>query len=185
MRIVLSIKQKDIISGLSDGLSWLLILLGLSAFAVSLAGDSFKVLSNVGIVLIILGLAALLIFGGMKKKVSLENLWWSWWSSRITTYLSDILSYSRVLALALSSTVIAFTFNLLAGLIQGSFIGFVLSLVVYFIGHAFNFAISLLSAYVHGNRLQYLEFYNRFYQGGGYLFKPLTFDLKNINEITK
>ena len=186
MRIVLSIKQKDIISGLSDGLSWLLILLGLSAFAVSLAGDSFKVLSNVGIVLIILGLAALLIFGGMKKKGVFGKIFGGLGGvAGITTYLSDILSYSRVLALALSSTVIAFTFNLLAGLIQGSFIGFVLSLVVYFIGHAFNFAISLLSAYVHGNRLQYLEFYNRFYQGGGYLFKPLTFDLKNINEITK
>ena len=186
MRIVLSIKQKDIISGLSDGLSWLLILLGLSAFAVSLAGDSFKVLSNVGIVLIILGLAAMLIFGGMKKKGVFGKIFGGLGGvAGITTYLSDILSYSRVLALALSSTVIAFTFNLLAGLIQGSFIGFVLSLVVYFIGHAFNFAISLLSAYVHGNRLQYLEFYNRFYQGGGYLFKPLTFDLKNINEITK
>ena len=164
----------------------MLILLGLSAFAVSLAGDSFKVLSNVGIVLIILGLAALLIFGGMKKKGVFGKIFGGLGGvAGITTYLSDILSYSRVLALALSSTVIAFTFNLLAGLIQGSFIGFVLSLVVYFIGHAFNFAISLLSAYVHGNRLQYLEFYNRFYQGGGYLFKPLTFDLKNINEITK
>jgi len=186
MRIVLSIKQKDIISGLSDGLSWLLILLGLSAFAVSLVGDSFKVLSNVGIILAVLGLAVMLIFGGMKKKGVFGKIFGGVGGlAGVTTYLGDILSYSRVLALALSSTVIAFTFNLLAGLIQGSFIGFVLSLVVYLVGHAFNFAISLLSAYVHGNRLQYLEFYNRFYQGGGYLFEPLTFDLKNINEITK
>ena len=99
-------------------------------------------------------------------------------------YLSDLLSYSRILALTLSSAVIASTMNLLASLLHGNIIGILLSVLVYLVGHIFNLAMGLLSAYVHDSRLQYIEFYNKFYEGGGIEFKPLTFENQQIKEIT-
>ena len=62
--------------------------------------------------------------------------------------------------------------NMLAGMLQGSALGFVLSLAIYVVGHVFNLALGLLSAYVHDCRLQYIEFYGKFYEGGGELFEP-------------
>lgn len=186
MKIVLKIKQKDVITALSEGLSWILIILGLGAFAASLALTNISFLQTLALILIALGVLCILIFGGMKNKGVFGKIFGGIGGfAKVTSYLNDLLSYSRVLALALSSAVIAFTFNLLAGLLHGSIIGIIFSIFIYLIGHVFNLAVSLLSAYVHGNRLQYLEFYGKFYEGGGYLFEPLTFNLKHINEITK
>ena len=108
----------------------------------------------------------------------------SWRVAKAKISVSDILSYSRILALSLSSAVIASTMNLLAGMIQGSVIGFILSLLVYLVGHVFNFVMSMLSAYVHDGRLQYIEFFGKFYEGGGYLFEPFSIRLKQISEIS-
>lgn len=92
----------------------------------------------------------------------------------VTGQLSDILSYSRILALALSSGVVAMVFNLLAGMVQGSVLGFILSVLIYLIGHAFNLVMGLLSAYVHASRLQYIEFFGKFYHGNGHAFTPMS-----------
>ena len=183
MKIILSIKQKDILTGLSEGLSWLLIILGIAFVAIGLVASS--IFTTIGIILLALGILAMFVFGGMKKNSVLGKIFGGVSGLfGITEYLNHLLSYSRVLALALSSAVIAFTFNTLAGLLQGNIIGILFSVIVYIVGHAFNFLVSLLSAYVHGNRLQYLEFYGKFYQGGGYIFTPLGFKLQYINEIT-
>ena len=101
----------------------------------------------------------------------------------VINQLSDILSYSRILALALSTAVIAFTFNILAGMLQGSIIGFALSIVIYLIGHVFNMAIGLLSTYIHDSRLQYVEFFGQFFEDAGYFFAPLALEFNYINEI--
>lgn len=101
----------------------------------------------------------------------------------ITGYMSDILSYSRILALSLATGVIGMVMNLLAGMIQGSVIGFVLSLAIYFVGHAFNIVMGLLSAYVHDSRLQYIEFFGKCYEGGGKPFKPLSVATKHVDVI--
>lgn len=187
MKIINSFKQKRYYEGLASGLSWLLILLGGSLFAINmglkLTTSALKITS---IVIVILGFATMYIFTGLQKKSIFGKLFGGLSGiTDITNYLSDILSYSRILALVLSTSIIGFTMNLLAGLIQGSVIGFILSIFVYIIGHIFNLAMGLLSAYVHTGRLQYLEFYGKFYEGGGYLFEPLKFETKYINEIVK
>jgi V/A-type H+-transporting ATPase subunit I len=41
----------------------------------------------------------------------------------------------------------------------------------------------LLSAYVHDSRLQYIEFFGKFYEGNGYLFEPFSLKLENVNEV--
>ena len=73
--------------------------------------------------------------------------------------------------------------NMLAGMVAGSVIGFILAAVIFVVGHVFNIAMGLLSAYVHDSRLQYVEFFGKFYDGGGYEFKPLSLKLKYIDEV--
>ncbi|NLY75127.1 MAG: V-type ATP synthase subunit I [Firmicutes bacterium] len=88
-------------------------------------------------------------------------------------FFSDILSYSRLMALGLSGGVMGGIMNQLAGLIIQSLpvIGWFFGGLIFLIGHGLNFALSILGAYVHSSRLQYLEFFGKFYEGGG---KPLT-----------
>ena len=92
----------------------------------------------------------------------------------ITGYFSDILSYSRVLALCLATGVIAMVVNIM-GTMAGldNIVGILLLVFVFLLGHTFNLAMSLLGAYVHTSRLQYVEFFGKFYEGGGRKFSPL------------
>ena len=90
----------------------------------------------------------------------------------ITSYISDILSYSRLMALGLATGVIAQVVNILGSLGGRSIIGVIMYILVFLIGHSMNFAINMLGAYVHTNRLQYVEFYSKFYEGGGRQFVP-------------
>ena len=90
----------------------------------------------------------------------------------ITGYLSDVLSYSRLLALGLATGVIAAAINSMGGMIAGSAVGTIIMVVVLFGGHIFNIIISTLGSYVHTSRLQYIEFFGKFFEGGGKGFEP-------------
>ena len=92
--------------------------------------------------------------------------------------MSDLLSYSRVLALGLSSAVIASVFNVLATLGGRSAVSFILFPLVFLIGHALNIALSVLSSFIHSSRLQYVEFFGKFYEDGGRQFAPMAPRLK-------
>lgn len=96
----------------------------------------------------------------------------------ITGWLSDLLSYSRLLALGLATGVIATVFNKMGSMFGGGFIGAVIFTIVFTIGHALNIGVNLLGAYVHTNRLQFVEFFGKFYEGGGREFKPFSIDTK-------
>ena len=90
----------------------------------------------------------------------------------ITSYLSDILSYSRLLALGLATSVISTVFNKMGSMLGNSIPGAILFILVFVIGHALNLAINAMGAYVHTNRLQFVEFFGKFYDGGGRKFSP-------------
>lgn len=90
----------------------------------------------------------------------------------VSSWLSDILSYSRLLALGLSTGVIAQVFNQLGSMLGGGVVGAIFFTVVFVIGHTLNLGINLLGSYVHTNRLQYVEFFGKFYEGGGRKFAP-------------
>ncbi len=92
----------------------------------------------------------------------------------ITSWLGDVLSYTRLMALMLASSVIANVFNML-GNMTGQIIAI---LIIFIIGHAFNMAINIIGTYVHAARLQYLEFFGKFYKDGGIPFKPLRYQTK-------
>ena len=102
----------------------------------------------------------------------------------ITAYASDILSYLRLMALALAGGVIANVFNLLAALGGRTWYGAIMFGVIFLVGHAFNMAINIIGTYVHAARLQFMEFFGKFYEDGGRPFAPLTLKTKYV-DITK
>lgn len=99
----------------------------------------------------------------------------------ITGWLSDVLSYSRLLALGLATGVIASVVNQMGSMGGRSIGGVILYVVVFLIGHTFNLAINLLGAYVHTCRLQYVEFFGKFYEGGGRAFNPFHLKTKYVD----
>ena len=99
--------------------------------------------------------------------------------NNITGYFSDILSYSRLIALMLAGAVIAQVFNTL-GAITGNIVTFFL---ISMVGNALNFALNLLGCYVHDMRLQCLEYFGRFYEDGGKPFRPLDIDTKYVDVV--
>ncbi|NLB11307.1 V-type ATP synthase subunit I [bacterium] len=198
MKCILCFREGQYFAGIFDNISWLVIMIGLclalADFVGGLMPHSFfsadpvkipPVVATIGYVVLAIGAAMVLFTAGRDKKGigkvtgGLTSLY------GVTSYISDILSYSRILALAMSGAIIAYVMNFLAGMVQSGVIGWVLSIVVYLVGHVFNIAMSLLSAYVHDSRLQYIEFYGKFYEGGGRDFKPLSLQYKYIYEINE
>ncbi len=90
----------------------------------------------------------------------------------LISFASDLLSYSRILALGLVAGVIAQVINMLTGLGATGPVGFVFMLIVMILGHVLNLAINLLGTFVHAARLQYIEFFGKFYEDGGDPFTP-------------
>jgi V/A-type H+-transporting ATPase subunit I len=113
----------------------------------------------------------------------------------ITGYIGDFVSYARLMALALAGSYIAFSFNLMGKLVLGiedmsdigsvsNYIRFLPAIIIVVAGALLNFGLGALGSYVHSCRLQYVEFFGKFYDGGGIPFEP--FEIKNnfvdINE---
>ena len=177
MKMVEDAKAGRFWDGIFDQLSWMLLITGLGLLFLPAS-------RTVGIVLAIVGAAVILLTAGRAKKGIFGKIIGGFGGLyNITSYMSDILSYSRILALSLATGVVGMVMNLLAGMVQGSVIGFVFSLLIYAVGHIFNLAMGLLSAYVHDSRLQYIEFFNKFYEGGGYAFRPLRIDPRYVEVI--
>jgi len=91
-------------------------------------------------------------------------------------FFSDVLSYSRLMALGLSGGVMGGIMNQLAGMVFNSLpvIGWIFGALIFLFGHLLNFALNVLGAYVHSSRLQYLEFFGKFFEGGGRPFTPFS-----------
>lgn len=101
----------------------------------------------------------------------------------ITGYLGDVLSYSRLLALGLATGVISSVLSIIGSMGGSGIIGKLLFILVFTFGHALNFAINGLGSFVHSARLQYVEFFGKFYDGGGDAFNPLMKKTKYIKII--
>lgn len=127
----------------------------------------FKVLAGIGA-------AGIVLFGGRDaKNIGVRIGKGAYALYGVTSYLSDILSYSRLLALGLATGVISSVFNSMAAMVAGPpVIGVILFILIVVVGHTLNLAINALGAYVHTNRLEYVEFFSKFYDGGGKPFTP-------------
>ena len=152
---------------------WYFVLIGLPLL---LLGEPF---ATVGKWMAIGGAAGLILTQGREKKNPIMKLISGVMSLYdVTGYFSDVLSYSRVMALGLATGVIATVVNTMGSMPGRSILGFVIFVLVFLLGHVLNLAINTLGSYVHTSRLQYVEFFGKFFEGGGKPFQPLKTDTK-------
>ena len=130
-------------------------------------------LSGMGMYVMFAGIAMILFLKGVGEKTvfawlikGLGGLY------SLISFASDLLSYSRILALGLVASVIAQVINMLTSLGASGPVGFIFMIIVMILGHGLNLAINLLGTFVHAARLQYIEFFGKFYEDGGESFKP-------------
>lgn len=167
------IKDGKPLDALFDIVSWYLLIPGLAAMA---AGG---VVGTIGKYTALAGALMLLLTQGRNEKNIIKRLMGGLSSLYgITGYFSDILSYSRLLALGLATGVIASVINTMGTLFGINILGIIILLIVLVIGTVFNIAINALGAYVHASRLQYVEFFGKFYEGGGKPFEPFKINTK-------
>lgn len=176
------LKDHDAAGFIGDVVSWYLFVGGLvlllipSDIFASIAGA--KILfpawaHQLSVIITLVGVVIIILMSGRDHKN---------WAVRIalgaydvygvTGWLSDLLSYSRLLALGLATGVIANVVNMMASMVGSGPAGIIPFVLVFLLGHTMNIAINALGAYVHTNRLQYVEFFGKFYDAGGRAFKP-------------
>lgn len=139
-------------------------------------------LKTIGTYMMIAGVILLVLTSGRHSKSVFGKFFGGIYAlyNTATGYLSDILSYSRLLALGLATGSIASVINLIGTMPENTAVKAVLLIIVFIVGHTANLAINLLGAYVHTDRLQFVELFSKFYTGGGREFAPLTTNTKYI-----
>ena len=171
IRIYLGFRDKEPWEGILDVVPWWIVF----------AGIAMLVLGN-GPYVILAGVLALICTQGRHRKGMVGKVMGGVASLYdVTSWLGDVLSYTRLMALMLAGGVIASVMNIL-GSLAGKLLVFA---IVFVIGHVFNMGINIIGTYVHAARLQYLEFFSKFYKEGGIPFKPLFCDTKYVNVIKR
>ena len=178
--VYLKLKDGEYIDALLNDLCWWVMIIGIGLMAL---GKGTVVLW-IGVAMMVIG--AVLSGKGFGRVTGIFSAVYN----GATGYLGDFLSYSRLMALMLAGSVIASVFNQLGSL--GNANGFtvggtLLFIVVFCIGHTLNFGLNIIGCFVHTLRLQYLEFFGKWYRDGGRPFRPLTvktkfYDINNEKE---
>lgn len=178
MKGYLLIRDGLIMDAIFDVGFWYLFIIGPILL---LLGGSLAV---AGKYITIIGVVGLVLTQGRAKKGIISKLISGVLSLYgITGYLSDVLSYSRLLALGLATGVVSSVLSIIGSMGGHTILGMILFIVVFIFGHTFNFAINALGSFVHSARLQYVEFFGKFYEGGGEAFNPLMKKTKYIKII--
>ncbi|MDY3232774.1 MAG: V-type ATP synthase subunit I [Clostridiaceae bacterium] len=182
------IKNGQIMDGIYDAVFWYMLvgggivyLLTMSMFT-EMLGLSFTLPASAGTAaaaVAFIGLLGIILTSGRESRNWFKRLLKGLYGAYgVTSYLSDILSYSRLLALGLATSVISTVFNKMGSMVGNSIPGIIVFILVFIIGHSLNLAINALGAYVHTNRLQFVEFFGKFYEGGGRKFEPFAIHTK-------
>lgn len=168
-----NVRQGKLLDAIFDQGFWYVFLTGLLLL---LGGSGLKSagLAAAGQWFAIAGAAGLILTQGRAHRNPIKRLGSGILSLYgVTGYLSDVLSYSRLLALGLASSVIAVVIDDMALRMLGiPFVGWIPMVLLLAIGHGFNLAINVVGSYVHSSRLQYVEFFSKFFEGGGRRFLP-------------
>lgn len=152
-------------AALFDVGSWYVLFAGIGLYFLN---------STVGVAVAILGALMLICSQGREKKGFFGKLFGGVLSLYdIVNYVADLLSYSRIMALGMSSAVIASVINIISTLQGPTVGGYIMMIVVVIFGNVVNLAINLLGSFVHASRLQYIEFFGKFYESGGRAFDPV------------
>ncbi len=175
-KFVTCMKNGDKAAAFFDAGLWITTLVGVSVAAIGIF--TVKTVTVVGAAITILSLIGLVLTQGRAYKNPILRLLMGVKSLYdITGYVSDLLSFSRLMALGLTTAAMGAVFNLLGTLLGNGIAGVCLMVVMFTLGHAISFLLNVLGAYVHTLRLQYVELFSKFYSGGGREFK--SFSIKN------
>ena len=178
IRFVTLAKQKDYIGAICDTIPVYLFVTGFAIVGKDFIEPVSPTVKTVGTWLLAAGALLIILTAGRSAKNILGKLGGGVYAlyNSTTGYLGDILSYSRLLALNLVTGVIASVVNML-GAMMGNIVVFI---IIFLLGHTMNIAINLIGTYVHTCRLQYVEYFSKFYEGGGKVFTPFKFNLKHF-----
>ena len=164
------IKEGDVFSAVFDVGSWLVLFAGIGCMAV---------FPPIGKWIAVIGALMLVFTQGRDSKSIIGKFFKGLYSLyNIINYLSDLLSYSRIFALGLSGAIIGQVMNILGTLAGRNVVGFIVLIIIFVFGHVLNLALSIISSFVHTARLQYIEFFGKFYIDGGRPFKPASVNTK-------
>lgn len=173
IKFIILVRDGHVFDAIADVGSWLILFAGIGVYFLQ---------STVGLILAILGVLMLICTQGRHEKNGIMKVLKGIMSLYdIVGYLSDLLSYSRILALSLASAVIASVMNLLATMGGPTVGGIILFIIVFLLGHVINFLVNILGTYVHTSRLQYIEFFGKFYESGGRAFAPMELKSKYVH----
>lgn len=189
-RAINAFRQKDVFGGIFDGLIWVVFFVGFVFGTFNLIMGTlmsaeymqnmnptiknlFDTMQTPGLYMALGALAVAALTAGRKEKGFGKITKGFSTVYGLINLMSDILSYARLFGLMLSGMIIANTFNDIAMSLMTSPLGYVFGAIVMIIGHAFNLAMGVLGAYIHDSRLQYIEFFGKFYTGEGEVFTPL------------
>lgn len=187
---IAKIKSGNAMKGILSDFGWVVIFLGLLMLfpnimvylnAIEGGQEWFGIAGTVGMYFALVGGAMVVIGGAWGKKNPVKMVGGALGSVYgAINIVSDLLSYSRLFGLGLTTGVIGLVMNELGMIIVDVIgpAGWVIAVVIFVGGHVFNLAINLLGAYVHDSRLQYIEFFGRFYEGSGHAFRPLGSEMK-------
>lgn len=173
IKIYLAIKVKDYVSAYLDGAQWALILLGVAVIAINMVFFNIAWLTTAGLVLIlgnILGMFIVKIFSNENKLAGVGQA--AFGIMDVASVVGDLVSYTRLTALAVAGANIGMAFNLILSLLP-PIARFTIGVILFVLLHALNIFITYLGAYVHTMRLQYVEFFGKFFESDGRRFNPL------------
>jgi len=184
--MIISFRRKRIAEGVFNGLGWLIFI---PSILLLFFVNQYPQIKMLDYTLIAIG-SVLLLAGGwvsvrqplFKPVAAVVNIYGIRSSYGIVSFLGDALSYSRLFVLGLSTSILASSFNLvskLMGELLGP-LGIFITLLLLLFGHGLTVIMNSLGAFVHSIRLNFLEFFSRFYDIGGLEFMPLGLELKNI-----
>lgn len=174
-------KQKKYFAGIVDVVFKITIIIGVGLIMLAMLLKLPSV-TTAGIIVIVASLVGIVLTAGHAKPTIAGKIVGGFTGLYdLMNLLSDVLSYARLFGLALASSAIALAFNTLGSLFFGfGVFGYVIGIIVLIPLHAFNLGLGLLSSYVHNARLQFIEFYSKFYDGGGRLFNPMGENTKYV-----
>ncbi len=172
------LKEGKLVDFICNIILWYATIIGLILW---LAGSSIgPAATTVGKYMSIIAIVGLALTGGRDRKGfgkimgGFSNVY------DITSWLSDIMSYARIMALGLATGAIAQVVNTIGTLAGGGVKGAILFIIVFLLGHTLNFGINVIGAFIHSARLQFVEFFGKFYEDGGDAFAPLKKNTKYI-----
>ena len=179
----MQIKNGEWLYAITDSGGWIIFLSGLTLFAIDFLkpGGISATMTTVMYILLAVGAAFLIFSQGKGTKsvvgrvgVGVMSLYGVLGGYGTTGFLSDVMSYSRLLALGLTTSIVGLAFNSIAEMMGLTGFGLFFAILILFVGHLFNFFLNIVGSFVHPARLVFLEFYSRFYESGGGKYRPFS-----------